>query len=154
MKQFSFEGLSDYVEVVSVLDGDTISVAVPISMEFGESKKIISDTFRLNVRLYGIDTCEIKSKDPHEASLAQKAKARLIQLIEESNKIFIKFYKYDKYGRILGELYGRDPGLSRDEPEQSRDPGLSRDEQAPICSFNNILLNENLAKSYFGGTKR
>lgn len=140
MKRFSFEGLSDYVKVVSVLDGDTICIAVPISMEFGESKKIISDTFCINVRLYGIDTCEIKSKDPQEASLAQKAKDRLTQLIElNASKIFIKFYKYDKYGRILGELYCRDPG----------DDGIS-----PGCSFNNILLNENLAKSYFGGTKR
>lgn len=129
MKQFSFEGISDYVDVISILDGDTICISVPINMQFGESKKNISDTFRFNIRLYGIDTSELKSKDP----LAHKAKTRLTQLIEESgNRIFVKLLKYDKYGRILCELY------------KNNDTEIS---------FNNILLNEGLAKSYFGGTK-
>ena len=139
-ESFSFLGLSDYVEVISVLDGDTVAVAIPIFMQFGSSKYEKSGIYRFNIRLYGIDTGELKSKDPEQSALAHKAKNRLNELINEcQNKIFVKLLKYDKYGRILGELYSKDPF----EPETSVQTG----------SINQILLSEGLAKSYFGGTK-
>ena len=137
LEQFSFLGLSDYVDVISVLDGDTVAVAIPISMQFGSNKSEKCGIYRFNIRLYGIDTCEIKSKDPEQAALAQKAKARLIELISNcNNKIFVKFLKHDKYGRILGELYPSSQVIS-----------------GGSFSFNQILLSEGLAKSYFGGSK-
>lgn len=126
---FSFEGFSDYVEVLNTLDGDTICVIVPISLEFGNGKNKKFGLYRLNIRLLGIDTCELKSK----SELAFKAKDRLISLIDEcEKKIFLKLYNYDKYGRILGELF--------------------KDSTCDV-SFNQILLNEGLAKPYFGGKK-
>lgn len=135
-KPFSFEGLSDYVEVISILDGDTISISIPIFMQFGSSKCERSGIYRFNIRLYGIDTCELKSKDSQEAFSAKEAKTRLTQLISEcNNKIFVKLLKYDKYGRILGELFKDDPSIVQS------------------TSFNQILLAEGLAKSYFGGSK-
>lgn len=137
-KPFSFEGLSDYVEVLSVLDGDTICIEIPIFMKFGKSKHEMNGVYKFNIRLFGIDTCELKSKDLCEASLAKKAKCRLTELINEcDNKIFVKLLKYDKYGRILGEIYKNNP----DENNENQK------------SFNDILLDEGLAKSYFGGTK-
>jgi endonuclease YncB( thermonuclease family) len=133
LELFSFVNLADYVEVISILDGDTVAVAIPIYMQFGSKKCEKSGIYRFNIRLYGIDSCELKSKDPEQSLLAHKAKTRLTELITKcNNKIFVKLLKYDKYGRILGELYNNE------------------DDQV---SFNQILLKENLAKSYFGGTK-
>lgn len=126
---FSFEGLADYVEVLNILDGDTISVIIPITLEFGNGKNEKKGLYRLNIRLLGIDTPELKNK----SDLAFKAKDRLISLINECNKkIYIKIHNYDKYGRILGEIF--------------------KDSSCDI-SFNQILINEGLAKPYFGGTK-
>ena len=83
--------------VIKVYDGDTITIASKMPYEN-------SQLFRFNVRLNGIDTPEIKSKDENEKALAKKARDSLSQLIMNKN-IALKNVKNEKYGRILADVY-------------------------------------------------
>jgi len=124
---FSFSGLSGAVDVLKIVDGDTIIISLPIDLKITE----ITDNcqmhkcgnYKLYVRLLGINTPE-----KNEIGYTE-AKERLTQLITscQSVKAFVKFHKYDKYGRILGEIY---------------------DPTDLTISFNKILLKEGLAKEY------
>lgn len=132
--------------VINIYDGDTITCILPINKKY----------YNFKVRLAGIDTCEIKSKNEENKLLAIKAKERLCQLIipdininnlnnKELNKILnekcyiikIKLGKFDMYGRILGWLYNKNSNIN-----------TSIDH-----SFNYILINEHLAYKYEGKTK-
>ena len=117
---FSFNGLDGIVDVVKVVDGDTIVISLPIDIKVCSITKC--GNFKLYIRLIGINTPE-----RNETGYTQ-AKERLIQLIGSChNKVFIKFHHYDKYGRILGDIY---------------------DPNDTTVSFNKILLKEGLAKEY------
>ena len=83
--------------VIKVYDGDTITIASKMPYEN-------SQLFRFSVRLNGIDTPEIKSKDENEKALAKKARDSLSQLIMNKN-IALKNVKNEKYGRILADVY-------------------------------------------------
>ena len=63
-----------------------------------------SPLFRFNVRLNGIDTPEIKSKNENEKLLAKKARDSLSQLIMNKN-VTLQNVKNEKYGRILADVY-------------------------------------------------
>lgn len=83
--------------VIKVYDGDTITLASKMPYEN-------SPLFRFNVRLQGIDTPEIKSKNENEKNLAKKARDALSQLI--MNKVVtLQNVKNEKYGRILADVY-------------------------------------------------
>lgn len=111
-------------------------------------------------RLTGIDTPEMKPplkniNREHEISNAYKCRNRLVQLVSNCsysientlNKrelnslvdcntkiINIVCHEFDKYGRLLVSLY-------------------DVDDVELIQSFNQILIDEQYAKSYTGGTK-
>jgi endonuclease YncB( thermonuclease family) len=117
---FSFSGLDGIVDVLKIIDGDTIIISLPIDMKVCLMNKC--GNFKLYIRLLGINTPEKK-----EAGYNQ-AKDRLTHLIGlHNNKVFIKFHHHDKYGRVLGEIYA---------PSDKS------------VSFNTILLKEGLAKQY------
>ena len=83
--------------VIKVYDGDTITIASKMPYEN-------SPLFRFSVRLNGIDTPEIKSKNENEKTLAKKARDSLSQLIMNKN-VTLKNIKNEKYGRILADVY-------------------------------------------------
>ena len=83
--------------VIKVYDGDTITIASKMPYEN-------SPLFRFSVRLNGIDTPEIKSKDENEKALAKKARDALSQLILNKNVTLINV-KNEKYGRILADVF-------------------------------------------------
>lgn len=139
---FSLAGRILPGRVLSVYDGDTLTVALPI---FGE-------VFRFSVRICGIDTPEIKSKQLENKLRAIKARNRVLRLCgmvgvgaEEalSKKeiearlgtqvcmVHVECGEFDKYGRLLVTLragYG-----------------------AP--SFADVMISEGLAYAYSGDTK-
>jgi endonuclease YncB( thermonuclease family) len=88
-----------------VYDGDTITIASKMPYEN-------SPLFRFNVRLNGIDTPEIKSKNENEKLLAKKARDSLSQLIIHKN-ITLQNVKNEKYGRILADVYLDDLHLNK-----------------------------------------
>ena len=101
--EFTYPITSGYV--IKVYDGDTITIASKMPYEN-------SPLFRFNVRLNGIDTPEIKSKNENEKILAKKARDSLSQLIMHKN-ITLQNVKNEKYGRILADAYLDDLHLNK-----------------------------------------
>jgi len=108
-------------EVIKIYDGDTITVLLDLG--FNIYKKEV-------IRLYGIDTPEIRGKERPEGLISRD---RLVQLIEENPDMYVKTHKdkAGKYGRMLGELCV---------------PGFVR-------TLNEMLVDEGLAEAYYGGKR-
>lgn len=144
--EFSLNNMKTTARVVSVYDGDTLTVVLPVFSTF----------FKFNVRMSGIDTCEIKSKSPKNKELAYRARNRLFQLITgkaidasgidswkrkqvdeflEADVYLVNIHcqEFDKYGRLLATVYPTSP---IDAP-----------------SFSDTLLKDRLAYVYQGDTK-
>ena len=89
-------------EVTRVYDGDTIFGVA--DMGFNTFKKI-------SVRLEGINTPEIRTKDLDEKKAGYAARDFLRNLIEKSDKVYVKTTKKGKYGRWVGRIYVDHPEL-------------------------------------------
>ena len=112
-------------KVVKVYDADTITVANRISVGVSQSDEI----YRFQVRLNGIDTPEIKTKNPHTKELAKKARDVLSEMIF-GKIVELKNVQLEKYGRLLADVYLGDLHL------------------------NQWLIDNNHAVRYDGGTKQ
>ncbi len=104
-------------KVIKVYDGDTITVH--------DSQ---SDIYRFNVRINGIDTPEMKSTNEKEKRIAMLAQSKLSELIM-NKMITMDVLCYDKYGRLLADVYYGAVRLS------------------------DWMLDQRLAVPYDGGTK-
>jgi len=86
-------------KIVRVYDGDTVTIATRIQIDGKEIPKI----FRFSLRLRGIDSPELKTKNQTEKALAIQSRDALSNLI--LGKIMtIENVDYDKYGRILADM--------------------------------------------------
>ena len=88
--------------MIKVYDGDTITIATKLPYPD-------SPLYRFSVRLLGIDTPEIKTKDKNEKKIAEIARDKLKKKI--LNEIVeLKDLGIDKYGRVLAYVRynGRD----------------------------------------------
>lgn len=82
------------VKVVDVYDGDTIFIDLPDQHPlFGK---------RIGVRIYGIDTPEMKTKNSCEKTKAHAVKSMLEYIIKKSDRIDVIDVQRDKFFRILG----------------------------------------------------
>ena len=125
---FSFKGKTFYAKPCNVYDGDTFSIV------FEYRKELI----KYRCRCYGYDTPEMRPslKNPNrdrEKELAQKAKERMIELLNKHEKKIIKVecLDFDKYGRLLIKAYNNVDELS----------------------INEIMVNEGHGRAYDGGRK-
>ena len=92
-EKFTFSKIK-YGKVIKVYDGDTITIATKYN---GNISSFV-------VRLSGIDTPEIKTKNKKEKELAIEARDALKDLI--FNKIIrLDNIENEKYGRILADIY-------------------------------------------------
>jgi len=98
----SLDGYFTIAKVVSVYDGDTCRVVIPYKDDF----------YKWNVRLDGYDTPEMrpsKSKPNRDKEIeaAKEAKKFLISKVMSTPEqlIFIKCKNFDKYGRLLADIY-------------------------------------------------
>lgn len=108
------------VRLGKVIDGDTFKVYLACSYKlFCKS---------VSVRVRGIDTPELKSKDETKRAKAQEAK-RFTQQFLTGHKIILKRCTRDKYFRLLCEVYADNKSLA------------------------DALLAANLAISYNGGSR-
>jgi endonuclease YncB( thermonuclease family) len=136
--ELSINGLKSYGRLIDVYDGDTIKVILPTFDSY----------YKFTIRLNGIDTCEIKSKDKILQDNAIKARDRVFELLT-NNKIntkndiknllesevylvWVECVNKDKYGRILANIY--------------KDNNTTK-------SISEILLEEKLAYKYEGKKK-
>lgn len=109
-------------EVIKVYDGDTITIAS--KLPYKESL-----LYRFSIRLKGIDSAEIKSKNANEKEHAKLARNALSELIL-NKKVTLRNIGTEKYGRILADVY-----------------------LGEIC-VNEWMVQEGLAVKYDGGTKQ
>lgn len=137
---FSLNGIKTWVRVIDVYDGDTLTCILPVFDQY----------YKFQVRMMGIDTCEIRSKNKANKDKAQQARDRLIHLITQSPQkitskkdidllfekevylVWLHCLEFDKYGRLLGAIYLSDTASE---------------------SFSEILIREKLAYAYTGDTK-
>lgn len=109
---FGMEGQTLYGRVVSVYDGDTMTLVLPVFNHY----------YRFNVRLLGIDTSEMKSKSLENKERAHQARNAVlsslgiptnitsrkdIQKYLHENVIIVTIHcgEFDKYGRLLGNVF-------------------------------------------------
>ena len=83
-------------EVVSVYDGDSITVLLDLGMKI---------TVKASCRLFGVDTPEVRSKVAGEKEAAYKAKDRVKSLVLGKNVVVQSIQKPDKYGRLLVRIW-------------------------------------------------
>jgi endonuclease YncB( thermonuclease family) len=147
-KFFSLDGLNSWARVVGIHDADTITCILNLNI-YGIENKF----YRFNIRLSGIDSPEITSKNKELQNLAIKARNRLFHFITNHNHencekkeqkeldallndqvflVYLKCSKFDKYGRVLANIY-------KNEFDES--------------TINDILLKEKLVYPYTGKTK-
>jgi micrococcal nuclease len=108
-------------EVTSIYDGDTFRVNIHAwPAVAGE---------RVPVRLYGIDTPEMRDKRPRVYNLARRAKQFTAPQLRSAKRVELRKIRRDKYFRLLAEVWVDNRNLSE------------------------LLLKEGLAKPYLGGKK-
>jgi len=107
--------------VIKVYDGDTITIASKLPYRK-------SPMYRFSVRLTGIDTAEMKTKNKDEMEMAKLARDKLSAKILNKT-VSLKDVKREKYGRLLAKVYCD-----------------------KLC-LNEWMLEKKLAVSYDGGTK-
>ncbi len=148
--EFTLCGMTLTGKVVECYDADTCKIALPLQNMF----------YKFTCRLNGIDTPEMKPKKDkpnreQEIVWAKKARAELLSLVcnnkidnleikkdeiitllkNNKNLVTVKCLEFDKYGRLLVELYNKDENINSAK------------------SFNDILVEKELAVNYDGGHK-
>lgn len=114
--------------VKDVYDGDTITVDISLGFHV-----TMSD---IKVRLIGIDTPEIRTKDLDEKKKGLETRDWLRERIL-NKKVLLHTKEKGKFGRWLGMIWT----LEEDKPEFEN-------------SYNKQLINEGFAKEYWGGKRK
>ena len=112
------------VKVISVYDGDTFKVNLPCMQDI-----FCKD---ISVRVYGVDTPEMKTQNTCEKKKAKEAQ-ELTKEILSKGPVILKNCKRDKYFRLLCEVTVLGPNQGYDLSEE--------------------LVNNHLAVRYYGETK-
>jgi micrococcal nuclease len=107
--------------VIKVYDGDTITIAA-------YSENTGGKLYKYSVRILGIDTPEIRTKNKTEKEVAKIARDKLAMMIY-NNMIRLENISFDKYGRLLAYVIYED------------------------IYINEWLIEKRLAVLYDGGTK-
>ena len=112
--------------IVKVYDGDTITVNIK------KYPPIVGE--EISVRIYGIDTPEIKGKTEYEKKKAIEARDYIIKRLNEGTKVELRNIRRDKYFRILFEVWVYIP-------------------KRGWIDLSKELIEKGLARPYFGETK-
>jgi len=107
--------------IISVYDGDTFKV------DIDSWPDIIGK--HISVRIYGIDTPEMKDKRPHIKVLAKQAKELTKYYLNHAKVVELRNIRRGKYFRIVADVYVDGINLAE------------------------VLISKGLAKPYYGGTK-
>ena len=113
-------------KIVYIYDGDTMHV---VFKEFGKY-------FRWNCRISGVDTPEVRTRNVKEKELGYKVRDVLRKNLMEKI-VKIKCGEFDKYGRLLIDVYVPDDMQSKENQMLSE-----------------WLIENKYAYSYHGGTKK
>lgn len=84
------------LKVERVIDGDTVDVVLDLGFNVSLKQRF---------RILGINTPELKDKDPFERARAIEAKKFAEDWFGSEGELRVESYKDDKYGRMLGDFY-------------------------------------------------
>lgn len=104
-------------QIIRIVDGDTIDVLINLGFNISIKQRI---------RLKGINAAETRTLNLEEKIKGLDAKEWLIKELSREGEWFIKTFKEDKYGRILGILYYENETIN----------------------INDKMINEGIAKPY------
>jgi endonuclease YncB( thermonuclease family) len=122
---FTFKGQSHICKCVSVYDGDTITVVFDTGIVNGD----VGPYYKHRIRLLGIDTPELRTKNLEEKKMGIKVRDFVREKI--LNKLIrIECAEFDKYGRLLANVFIGDENI------------------------NKLLVDMKYAYKYLGGTKQ
>ena len=101
MDHFSTKGLGQYcysASVDKVVDGDTVDVTVDLGFRMYHT---------VRVRLYGVDTPEVRTRDLDEKARGKQASIYTTEWLERHPKIVLQTImdRSGKYGRALGIIW-------------------------------------------------
>ena len=110
------------VEYINNYDGDTVTFNIPnLHPLLGQ---------KVNIRLSGVDTPEIRTKNKCEKTKAKKAKAIVAKLLKNAKRIDLTNVSRGKYFRIVADVI------------------------VDGTSLRKLLLRSGYAYAYKGGTKK
>jgi micrococcal nuclease len=81
--------------VTYIVDGDTVDVIVDLGFNIFH---------KVRLRLNGIDTPELRDRDPEKRARGVEARRRVIELLQD-REVVIESKKTDKFGRWLADIY-------------------------------------------------
>lgn len=108
--------------VMKVYDGDTITIATKLPFEE-------SPLYKFQVRLNGIDTPELRTKNAEEKARATQCKAALSNVCL-NRFVSLQNVSLEKYGRVLADVY------------------------CDGIHLNQYMIDQGYAVKYTGGTKQ
>ena len=117
------------IEVLRVIDGDTIDAEIDLGFDVSVKKRI---------RFMGINTPESRTRDLEEKARGLAAKDRVKQLLDGCTNITLCSHGVGKFGRCLGEIM-----LDM----------VDGQEKLTLESLNRLLINEGHAVEYHGGKR-
>ena len=122
-------------QIDRIVDGDTIDATIDLGFDV---------LYKTRVRLYGINTPEIRTKDLEEKARGQAAKQRLNEIINKAvhmgHHLILQSDEKDKYGRYLGTIIIVDC-----RPEHNT--------RSNWLYVNKMLVEEGHAVPYYGGKR-
>ena len=116
-----------HAKIVKVYDGDTCTCEIDLGFNI---------TRRVKIRLVGINTPEIRTKDLEEKEAGYKSRDWLAERVLDK-KVLLHTAKKGKFGRWLGTLWT----LEEESPSFEN-------------SYNKQMILEGLAKEYWGGKRK
>lgn len=119
--EINYGDIKEKIEIVRVYDGDTFYINVPSWPD------IIGK--EIAIRIYGIDTPELRTKNEKEKNLGYLAKQKVEEIFKKATVIQLKNCMRGKYFRIVAEVWVDGINLSE------------------------YLIEQGLAYKYDGGTK-
>jgi len=129
--EFSLKNKIFRCKVVDIYDGDSCKVVFNYKNEY----------LKWNIRMYGYDSPEIRvsrtaTNREYLKQIGKEAKQHLNGLCNTQELLYIKCGGFDKYGRLLGNLY-----YSKENAKNN------------VNSINNQMILDGHGLPYDGGTK-
>ena len=116
------------MKVIRIIDGDTIDGQVDLGFKVHHNVRI---------RLFGINTPEVRTRDAEEKVRGKAATERVRELLSGADRLVLKSHGIGKFGRCLGEITVVN---FRADEDESKD-------------LTQTLLAEGHGVPYFGGKR-
>lgn len=111
-------------DLLRVIDGDTVDVLADLGFDV---------SLRLRLRFAGINTPESRTRNKAEKVLGLAAKARLLEVLEDSDSMEFLSHGRGKFGRVLATPFI-----------------VNNDDRTDVCQ---LLVREGHARLYDGGKR-